>query len=202
MSDIIPQGNGYAGQAWQWTGGASVNDIGFLVRQIIAGKAFSAIVIVTAVHGGGVGTPATVDVQPLVNQVDGFGNQTPHGIVYGMPCFRLQGGNGAMILDPVVGDIGQAIICDRDISGVKATGVVSGPGSFRQNSWSDGCYFGGFLNRTPASYIQIGSGGINMVTAGTIDISAGGGTTIDGRVFLNHEHSGVMTGGDNSGPVV
>ena len=198
----FPPGSGYVGQAWLQTGGTSFNALSFLIHQVIAGKAFAALVKVVSVTGGGAGQPPYAAVQPLVNQVDGFGNQVPHGTIYNLPCFRLQGGAGAIILDPVIGDIGQAIICDRDISVVKATGAVGGPGSFRNNAWSDGCYFGGFLNAAPTAYVQIGGGNISIVAPGTITITAGGGTKIDGRVFLTHEHTGVQTGGGNTGGVV
>jgi hypothetical protein len=186
-----------------------LNAIAFLTRQIVAGKAFAALVKVIAVHGGGVGLPPTVDVQPLVNQIDGFGNQTPHGIVYGMPCFRLQGGHGAMILDPAVGDTGEAVICDRDISTVKATRAAAGPGSRRQNSWADGCYFGGFLNDAPTRYVKMDAAGTAVVDPLQISLTVGtkgivitaAGTMIDGKDFLTHEHTGVQTGGGVTGPV-
>jgi hypothetical protein len=205
----LPTGNAYQGWANVQTGGALFNSLDFLTRQIVKGKAFSALVQVIAVHGGGVGSPATVDVQPAVNQVDGAANQTPHGTVHGMACFRLQGGNGAVILDPVVGDIGMAIICDRDISVVKATGAISGPGSFRTNDWADGCYFGAILGGTPARYAHLSNLGTALVDPLQISLTVGGfgvtitasGTTIDGVPFLPHEHTLVQIGVDDSGPV-
>ena len=205
----LPNTGGYAGQAWFQTAGSQFSALDFMLRQVIAGKAFSGLVVVKAVHGGGVGSPATVDVQPLVNQQDVLGNQVPHGIVSGMPCFRLQSGVGSVILDPVVGDIGQAIICDRDISGVKNTKVVSPPGSYRQQSWSDGCYFGSFLGGTATQYVQITQTGINIVSSGTISLSSSGhsitigsaGVVIDGTVWATHEHTDVTTGSDSTGPV-
>jgi len=201
MSGSLPTGGGYAGQAGFNTSGTQYQDLDFLIRQIIAGKAFAAIVKVVSVSGGGLSTPSIVAVQPMVNQQDFLGNQVPHGVIYNIPCFRLQGGAGAFIIDPVAGDIGQAIICDRDISNVKITGAVSPPGSWRQHSWSDGCYFGGFLNQAPSQYVQITQSGINIVSTGQINISASGGTTIDGKPFLTHKHTGVMTGGSNTGNV-
>jgi hypothetical protein len=172
MSDATPPAGGYAGPAWLRTGSSSFNAMVSVIRAITAGQASGALVKVLAVHGGGVGAPPSVDVQPMVNQIDGFGQQTPHGKISGLPCFRLQGGGGAVILDPVVGDIGVAVICDRDISTVKATGKISGPGSYRQNDWADGCYFGSFLGGTPTNYVAITPSGINIVTTGTITISA------------------------------
>lgn len=205
----LPQSGGYAGVVnFQ----ALLNQyaaLDGLVRQVVAGKAFAGLVKVTAVSGGGTGSPAIVSVQPLVNQVDGIGNQTPHGIVHGLPCFRFQGGASAFIVDPVVGDIGDAVICDRDISTVKATQAQSGPGSFRSNSWSDGCYFGGFLNGMASRYVMLSGGGVSIVDPSSISIMVGGmgisisssGTTIDGKVFLTHVHTLVESGADDSGPV-
>ena len=208
----LPTSGGYAGAQWQQTGSTPHSAIDFLTRMVIAEQTFTAMVLVKAVHGGGVGLPPTVDVQPMVNQVDGAADQTPHGIVYGMPCFRLQGGNGAVILDPAVGDIGVAVFCDRDISAVKATRAVSGPGSFRQNDWSDGCYFGGFLNAAPTQYVRIEAGGINLVTPNPLTISASnmtldasGNLAVTGHVtagsgggdqvgLQSHTHGGVQTG--------
>ena len=142
MTDSLPTGGGNVGSAWLFQGTNDFNALSFLIHQVIAGKAFASLVQVKSVTGGtATGKPPFVSVQPLVAQIDGLGNQTPHGTVYNLPCFRLQGGNGAIVLDPVVGDIGQAIICDRDISNVKATGAASGPGSWRQNDWADGSQF-------------------------------------------------------------
>lgn len=207
-SQTIPTAGAYVGQAGLQTPNDALNAIPFLVDQLVAGKAFCKLVQVQSVSGGGIAAPSRVSVQPMVNQVDGLGNQTPHGTVYNLPCFRLQGGGGAIVLDPVVGDIGVAVICDRDISNVKSSGAVSGPGSFRQNDWADGCYFGSFLGAAPTAYIQIVGGNIDMVAPGTISlngtsISTTGILTNNGKSVGNtHEHSGVQTGGGTSGPPV
>ena len=199
MSGALPLSGGYAGQAWFQTSGSQFSALDFLVRQIIAGKAFCGMVQVIAVHGGGIGSPPTVDVQPMVNQIDGLGNQTPHGIIYGLPCFRLQGGLGAVIMDPVAGDKGDAIICDRDISNIKATGAISGPGSWRQHDWADGCYFGSFLGGTPTQYVQITQTGIAIVTTGTLTFQASN-ATLDSSGNLSV--AGEVTAGNGTGDSV
>lgn len=217
MSESLSTTGGNVGQAWQQTGGNLLNAMTFLIRQVIAGKAFCGLVEVMSVTGGGIGMPPMVVVRPLVNQVDGLGNSVPHGTIANIPCFRLQGGNGAMVLDPVVGDKGAAIICDRDISNVKTTGAAANPGSFRTNSWADGLYFGGFLDEEPTQYVQISSTGINLVTPNNLTFSAGNGTldatgnlTLNGDVIAmkgaaqvslaNHLTTGVTTGDEISGP--
>jgi hypothetical protein len=196
----VPPGTGFAGPAWFYTD-TGFNALSFLVDQIIDGKAFAALVEVMAVKDGGVGSPPIVAVQPMVSQADGLGNLTPHGTVYNLPCFRLQGGAGAVILDPVVGDIGQAIICHRDISTVKNTRAIAGPGSNRKNSWSDGCYFGSFLGAAPTNYVQITQDGINIVSLGTINITAEN-IILNGVDWSSHVHGGVIPGGGDTGPPV
>lgn len=194
----IYTGGGYAGAAWLQSANNPFNALSFLMEQIIAGQAFAALVLVKSVTGGGVsGTPPRVSVQPMVHQTDGLGNLVPHGDIYNIPCFRLQGGTGAVVLDPVVGDIGQAIICDRDISHVKNTAAVSGPGSWRQNDWADGCYFGGFLNSAPTTYVQISASGITVVSpvkitlqAPNIEADASGQFTVNSpQIVLNGQLS-------------
>ncbi|SUI50016.1 Uncharacterised protein [Serratia quinivorans] len=84
----------------------------------------------------------------------------PHNKIYNLPYFRLQGGVNAVVIDPVVGDIGVAIFADRDISVVKETRQAGAPGSKRRNHFSDGLYVGGFLNGTPSQYLWFKNGGI------------------------------------------
>jgi hypothetical protein len=208
-SGPLPTSGGYVGQEWFQSGGSDFSAVDFCIRQVIAEKAFCGLVKVISVTGGGVGVPSIVSVQPMVNQQDVLANQTPHGIVYNIPCFRLQSGLGAVILDPIVGDIGMAIICDRDISNVKATGAVSPAGSFRQHSWSDGVYFGSVLGGAPTQYVQITQTGVNIVSSDTINLTVGSkgisitsaGTEIDGKMFLPHTHGGVQTGSGSTGDV-
>ncbi len=131
------------------------------------------IVQVKRVHGGaGVLAPAgTVDVLPLVSMIDGFvdpksgqmGHSIPHAIVYGLQYFRLQGGTNAVILDPAIGDIGMAILSDRDISSVVQNKGQANPGSQRRFDLADGVYVGGILNGTPTQYVQFTATGINIV---------------------------------------
>jgi hypothetical protein len=205
----LPQTGGYAGLLSFQALTNQYAALDSLVRQVVAGKAFAGLVKVMAVTGGGTSGPPTVSVQPLVNQVDGLGNQTPHGVVHGLPCFRIQGGSAAFILDPVVGDIGDAVICDRDISTVKATGAQSGPGSFRSNSWADGCFFGSFLGAAPGRYVMLSGTGTTIVDPTQISLMVGGmgivitsaGTQIDGKLFLPHVHKDVQAGAADTGPV-
>lgn len=125
--------------------------IGFLVRQIVDGKAYATLVLVKAVDA----TARTVDVQPMVSQIDGAGNGIAHGIINGMPVFELRAGGSAIRALPRVGDIGLSVFCHNDISSVKSTKAPALPGSMRRNDWADGLFIGGFLGDAPSQFIDI-----------------------------------------------
>lgn len=204
-SNSFPQNSGFRGAAWFLTQGNLLNAIDFIARQITAGKAFSSLVKVISVSGGGTAAPAMVAVQPMVDQVDGFGTRTAHGTIYNIPCFRYQAGTCAFIVDPVAGDIGLAVICDRDISQVKNTKDVSAPGSARQNSWADGVFFGAFLGGAATTSITLTQDGKATIVApgGVIihgDITTTGTVTNNGvNIGSTHVHGGVTTGAGNTG---
>lgn len=145
----------------------------FLVWQILQTISGARLVeVVACTNSGGVSPVGFVDVRPMVHQLDGWGNATPHGTVFRLPYFRLQGGTNAVIIDPQPGDIGVAIVEDRDISAVKNTRASANPGSRRIFDLADGLYVGGFLNGAPQQYIQFASGGISIVSPTKVTISA------------------------------
>jgi phage baseplate assembly protein gpV len=195
------------------------NRMAFVVRSIMAQQATTTLVIVRAVDGD------TVDVQPMVAQVDGAGNAVDHGIIHGLPVWRLQGGNSAVVVVPTVGDIGLAVFASTDISNVKRAKEPTTPGSFRRFDWSDGIYLGGLLNAPAEQFVRMDSSGITItaadgqpvtinadsvvVNADTVSmsgdltvtgsISSGAGSSFGGKAFDTHKHSGVQTGGGNTG---
>ena len=151
----------FFGQSGNADVASKFNAIRFLIRQLIGKVRTGVPVKIIAVHGGGVGPPPTVDVQPVVNQIDGVMKSTSHGVVYGIPVTRNQGGASAVINDPVVGDVGHMVIADRDISSLKNNaGAPSNPSSFRRHHLSDGVYHAAMLNKTaPTDYIYHLPGG-------------------------------------------
>lgn len=139
------------------------NAIQFIARQLLNKCSVAALVEVKAcTNSGGVAAVGFVDVQPLVNQTDGYGNAIEHGTIYKLPYFRLQGGENAVIIDPQVGDIGIAVFSDVDISKVKETKKRANPGSRRRFDMADGMYFGGMLNGIPSVYVRVTSAGIDI----------------------------------------
>lgn len=198
----------------------------FVIRQHLSGVRTAVLVIVEAVsNDGGVEPVGTVDVRPLVKKVDGIGNTVGCGTVFSLPYLRLQGGVNAVILDPQVGDIGLAVVADRDGSAVVATKAEAPPGSSRRFSLSDGLYLGGFLNGTPQQYLRFSSDGVEVLSPSKVTIKApqieldgavhvtgaqtndstidaSGDVTGQGTSLHTHTHSGVTSGGGTSGPPV
>lgn len=142
----------------------------FIITNLIGRIQTVTLVQVKAVNATGVSPVGTVDVQPMVAQLDGQGNAYPHGIIHNIPYFRLQGGSNAVIIDPQVGDIGMCGFCSRDISSVKANKTPSNPQSLRRFDYADGLYFGGFLNGAPEQYIHFKEGGIDVISPGEIKL--------------------------------
>lgn len=130
------------------------------------------------------GSPAAigyVDVLPLVNQVDGLGNATPHTTVYRLSYHRYQGGHGAFISDPKVGDIGKMVNADRDTSVVRATSKQSNPGSRRRHDMADGTYFGQTQSGAPSQWFAFLEHGFNCTDSfGNTMIGNSEGVVVNG----------------------
>jgi hypothetical protein len=196
--------------------GSRFNVDNAMVEKLLSMIGADTLVQVKGVHAEGLEPVGTVDVQIMVHQQDGAGRTVPHGIIYGIPYFRLQGGTRAVICDPAVGDIGALIVCGRDISGVKANRAASAPGSFRQHDYADALYIGGFLNAAPVEYIGWVGGDVHVKTAGKFvvdaaecdincNVNVAGSVTATGDVkagsisLEGHKHSGVQVGSGNTG---
>lgn len=209
------------------TNSSLFNQLSFIVQQALSKLQTATLVeIIACSNNGGVSPVGTVDIQPLVNQLDGGGNPMPHGVIYNVPYFRLQGGTNAVILDPQPGDIGIALFANRDISKVKNTKAQANPGSYRQFDFSDALYIGGVLNGVPQQYVEFNSSGVTVISPNAITLQApqiningplsqsGGNVTIaqnvtvsgdvtaSGKSLKTHVHSGVQSGSSNTGQPV
>lgn len=131
----------------------------------------------------------TVDVQIAVNQLDGNNNSTPHGTIFSIPYVWAMGGKNAFMVDPAVGDMGVMVICDRDISSVKANKAIANPGSSRTFKPSDGIYLFGVpgLNGTaPVQWIKWSDDGIDIKAAHGNELKSDAtGWTFTGNVVVN-----------------
>lgn len=174
-----------------WSTADEYNKIVFAIRALLSKLQTATLVQVMACsNDGDVDTIGTVDVMPLVNQLDGFGNPTPHGTVYALPYLRAAAGNNGLIMDPQEGDIGVAVFASRDISKVVSTQDQANPGSARQFDFADGIYLGSILSdEAPTQYIQFNDDGISIVTPNDIKLQSNGDTdiTAQGKVNLQSE---------------
>lgn len=170
----------------------------FLMHQFLMGKAFITLSLVTAVNDSG----EVVSVKPMVDGFTGGGDRIPSGVISGIPVWRLQRGASAVIMPPVVGDIGLIAICDRDITAVKATKDAALPGSNRTHSYSDAIYLGGVLNAEPSQYVKFSNDGIDIVSPLVVQVN--GNTVVvnaDEKISLNApiiEANGQLTQGSGS----
>ena len=153
-------------------GGSSHNSERLHINSVQDERRHVVIVRVLKTYGGGVGAAPTVDVQPLINQVDGLGNPTSHAPIYGLPVSRVHSGNGAIISDPAPGDDYVLSIPDRDISKYLASGQQSSPDSKRRSSLSDGILHHAVRSPQPTQYVMFKPAGGFVVAdsaGGTIE---------------------------------
>lgn len=208
----IPSGQLKAASTW-----GEFNNMAFVVQQALGKMQTATLVRVESCSNAGALSPVgLVDVTPLVNQLDGQGNPTPHATIHNVPYLRMQGGANGVIMDPQKGDVGVCVFASRDISKIKATKKQGNPGSFRQYSFSDGMYLGGMLNGTPTQYVQFSATGIRihspsqvkldapdvLIEAQTVVIAASTSTTVTTPVFTVNGATvlnGPLTQGTGSG---
>lgn len=217
------------------TTGSEYNTLTFVIGQLLSRIQTVALVqVIDCTNDGGLTAVGTVTVQPMVNQMTGKRQAVPHGNLFNVPYFRMQGGTDAVILDPKPGDIGLCCFCSRDISNVKKTKAQANPGSAAMFDWADGLYIGGVLNGVPQQYVRFSAAGIELVSptlvkiqAPNVEIDASTQLTVtspasefSGNIHTpgtitgdtdvvahgtsghTHVHSGVQSGGSNSGPPV
>lgn len=195
---------------------SEIGKINFVIKSALSGlRTAMPVKVVAVTNSGELSKIGFVDVQPLVSAVDGSGNVWPHGIIHNVPYMRVQGGSNAIIIDPEIGDIGIATVCDRDISTVKNTGDVSAPGSNRKNDMSDIVYLMTIIGAAPVQYAQFNSEGIKIssptkitIVAPTIILSgavSGISASFSGDVLgagtslHSHRHGGVLSGTQQTG---
>jgi hypothetical protein len=179
--------------------GDHVNNAQFMIDQESARVSVMQLVKVLAVYAGNdANVPTTVDVQPMIDMTDPNGKRTPHGTIYGVPAARRHGGRNAVLIDPVVGDVGMMHVCDRDASSVFANGgAQSAPGSSRRHDLSDGFYQGSLYTLSPNNKTDYRTGSIahstpNNVTHSVgrdIQSSAGGSRTLTASQSISHTAS-------------
>ena len=177
------------------------NSLSFMIQQAIREQVNTCIICkVVGVSDG------YVDVLPLVTQVSGKDEAIAPTTLYHLPFMRYHAGIAAVILNPVVGDIGLAVFAGKDCSNVKVgTSEPVPPASFRDNSMANGFYIGGFLNQAPSVFVELTQGGaVNITAPGGVNINGNvtvsGDVVASGKSLVNHVHTG-DSGGTTSPPL-
>lgn len=160
-----------------------------LIRQIHTATLVKVLKVYPA--AGAVGF---VDVQPLIQQ------QTTNNVVidsapmYRMPFMRVQGGQSALIIDPVAGDLGLAVFCERDITAVVRTQDEGPAPTNRAYDAGDGVYLGGFLNQDPQQWLKFAPTGGSELVSPLFSIDGEVRTT--GNVSVGSGFTGSFKDGD------
>lgn len=144
----------YKGNRKKSSSSSPYNQFDFFVQNLLKNTVNTALPVkVVAVEAGGSGIAGYVDVVPLIQSYDGFGNAIPSQTIFHVPYMRVQGGKAALIIDPVIGDIGLAVFAQQDITGL--TDTPKKPLTKRSYSMADALYIGGFLNQSPSIYLEL-----------------------------------------------
>jgi hypothetical protein len=152
---------------------SNYSQLNFVIKALISDINTSMPCAVRSVTNNGSVSPiGYVDIQPLVNQMDGAGNLIPHSTIFNVPYMRIQGGGNAVIIDPQVGDIGIVVFCQKDITKVKNTKGLSGAGSRRKFDMSDAVYLHTIISAAPTQYVQFNSAGITIHSPSKVTINA------------------------------
>ncbi|MFZ4835754.1 phage baseplate protein [Rouxiella sp. Mn2063] len=169
---------------------SDAESLSYVFKSLLSGASFIELVQVTAVSGSA--PNLVVDVMPLVARTDKTGAMIPNSEIYNVPVFRLQRGGSAIIMNPVIGDIGMIAICDRDNSLARASRKQSVPATSRSHNKADALYLGGFINNEPSQYIEFADNKLNIVAPFGVNV-----TTPDMHVTGNITAGGNIT--DNNG---
>lgn len=179
---------------------ANINE--YIFNLLLSRHAFVHLVIVQKVKTQTGNQPPLLDVLPLVTGFAADGSQVENSTVFNVPAWRLQRGASAVIMDPVEGDIGLLLCCDRDITKVKKEKKEALPASRRTHSRADGIYLGGVLNADPLQYVKFASDGIDIVSPLLVSVTAPNvAVNADAKISLNApviEANGQLTQGSGS----
>lgn len=144
----------------------------------------------------------TVDIQPLVYQVNGDNEIMKQEPIYGVPYCRQQAGMNGIILKPQVGDLGVVVYARRDISSVISSGGENVPDTRRFLSENDAIYLCSIASimSPPTRFIEFSDSGIKIKPSmkltidGNVEIN---GDTVSQTLNAENGYSGIVYTGSN-----
>lgn len=136
----------------------------------------------------------TVDVQPLVYQVNGDNEIMKQEPIYGVPYCRQQAGMNGIILKPQVDDLGVVVYARRDISSVISSGGENVPDTRRFLSENDAIYLCSIASimSQPTRFIEFTESGISITPNTKLTIN--GDVEVTGTVTAQDCISGTISG--------
>ena len=152
----------------------------YLINTIINNRINTAeLVRVIANNGDG-----TVDVMPIISDVDNDGNAVVETPVFNVKFFEWQYGINAIKAEPAIGDVGLVVVCTKDTQNAYS-GVVGSLGRFELGS---GIYIGGIkgLNQVATQTIVMDENGITITTPKSLVVNATEDVTVNAvNVIVN-----------------
>ena len=174
----------------------------------------------------------TVVVQPAITEIErvpnGGGTYAPTALpqLLDVPVILPRAGGFTLTLPVAAGDECLVIFGDSCMDAWWQSGGQQNQFEQRRHSLADGFAILGPWNQTrvlanystssaqlrndagtvtidvAASQVTVTAPTVHVTASSQVNISGNGNTTIEGRNFLTHTHSGVQSGGATSGPVV
>lgn len=154
----MPNDNTVRGNRELNSASSEINALDFFVRTKLINtiNTCEVVKVVTVYANGSGGTTGYVDVEPLVSQLDAYGNALPQVPLYHLPFSRVQGGIAAIVIDPTPGDLGFAVYTKYDSTNVKEEQEETvPPGSYRLFDRANGIYVPGILNKAPEIFLEL-----------------------------------------------
>lgn len=218
--------NNKCGMADIYAGNTEYNAANQQIKKALDNLNTAFLARIDSCASSGEGGAKTVNATPLVAQIDAAGTAQSTPSYQALPHYRVQAGIAAIIIDPTPGDIGIFVTQNRDGSGINAdSSAPQVPGSYRQHSPADAVMVGTVHTKTPEVWIELtqdkkviihAPAGVKIESDSTVEIDAaqvtinapvqvnstitasgdvsGGGVSLD-----THTHSGVESGGSNTG---
>lgn len=156
-------------------------------------------------------TGSTFTIQPLNNIIRANGSPIAQPLIYNIPASITMGGTAGIIIEYIVGDVVLVGFCQRDITTIKQSWLMSNPSTFRKFNLADGIIINKLSNVAPNIYIKITADGIVLnapslpvtVNAATVALGTGAANKVllEG-VPLTANIAGVAGGGGVSGVAV
>lgn len=156
-------------------------------------------------------------IQGMVQAPDGSFSWVTLPLLLDCPVFFPSGGGVSLTFPISAGDECLVVFASRCIDQWWQSGEVSVQAELRMHDLSDGFVFPGIASK-PAVFGNIstthaqlrnaaGTVKVSVDTAGNLELAAttiniNGQLIINGQAYLAHRHSGVTSGGQNSGVVV